>query len=106
MSDETGSEEDKENTLLQAKEVREHLESLRIIHARRMGYPLPPLRTYRQRMQQAHPPKPRKPAALKRISTTIRLHPDVLRAFKADGPGWQTRINNTLLKFVENKASA
>jgi len=33
-----------------------------------------------------------------KISTTIRLDPDVLNAFKADGPGWQSRINAALRK--------
>jgi len=39
-------------------------------------------------------------AAMTKISTTIRLDPDVLAAFKADGPGWQTRINQALRKSV------
>ena len=39
-------------------------------------------------------------AAVNKISTTIRLDPDVLAAFKADGPGWQTRINQALRKSV------
>lgn len=37
-------------------------------------------------------------AAHPKISTTIRLDPDVLAAFKADGPGWQGRINAALRK--------
>ena len=36
--------------------------------------------------------------AVTKVSTTIRLDPDVLAAFKADGPGWQTRINQALRK--------
>ncbi len=39
-------------------------------------------------------------AAETKVSTTIRLDPDVLAAFKADGPGWQTRINQALRKSV------
>ena len=39
-------------------------------------------------------------ASVTKISTTIRLDPDVLAAFKADGPGWQTRINQALRKSV------
>lgn len=31
-----------------------------------------------------------------KISTTLRLDPDVLERFKADGPGWQGRINAAL----------
>lgn len=33
-----------------------------------------------------------------KISTTLRLDPDVLERFKADGPGWQGRINAALRK--------
>jgi uncharacterized protein (DUF4415 family) len=33
-----------------------------------------------------------------KISTTIRLDADVLEAFKAGGPGWQSRINEALRK--------
>ena len=39
-------------------------------------------------------------AAVTKVSTTIRLDPDVLAAFKAGGPGWQTRINQALRKSV------
>lgn len=35
-------------------------------------------------------------AATRKVSTTIRLDPDVLDAFRADGPGWQSRINAAL----------
>ncbi len=31
-----------------------------------------------------------------KVSTTIRLSPDVLERFKADGPGWQSRIDDAL----------
>lgn len=31
---------------------------------------------------------------------SIRLDPDVLAAFRADGPGWQTRINDALRKHA------
>jgi uncharacterized protein (DUF4415 family) len=35
-------------------------------------------------------------ARITKVSTTIRLDPDVLEKFKADGPGWQSRINEAL----------
>lgn len=35
-------------------------------------------------------------AAVTKVSTTIRLDPDVLKGFRATGPGWQSRINETL----------
>ncbi|HID68417.1 MAG TPA: hypothetical protein EYP31_09235 [Roseibacterium sp.] len=40
-----------------------------------------------------------RPKALQtKISTTIRLDRDVVEAFKADGPGWQSRMNAALRK--------
>jgi uncharacterized protein (DUF4415 family) len=32
---------------------------------------------------------------------TIRVAPEVLEFFKADGPGWQTRMNDFLLRHVQ-----
>jgi uncharacterized protein (DUF4415 family) len=34
---------------------------------------------------------------------TLRLDRDVLEAFKADGPGYQTRINLVLRAFIDSK---
>lgn len=34
---------------------------------------------------------------------SLRLSPEVLDHFKAAGPGWQTRINEVLLKSVRAK---
>ena len=39
-------------------------------------------------------------ASSAKISTTLRLDPDVLDAFKSEGAGWQSRINATLRKAV------
>lgn len=36
----------------------------------------------------------------------IRLDPEVLRWFKADGPGYQTRINAVLRSFVQARLRA
>ena len=33
-----------------------------------------------------------------KVSTTLRLDRDVIEAFKADGPGWQSRMNAALRK--------
>jgi hypothetical protein len=33
----------------------------------------------------------------------LRIDPDVLAAFRADGPGWQTRVNAVLRKWVESQ---
>jgi uncharacterized protein (DUF4415 family) len=35
-----------------------------------------------------------------KVSTTLRLDPDILAAFRASGPGWQGRINHTLRKAL------
>lgn len=38
--------------------------------------------------------------APKKVVTTIRLDADVIRHFKARGPGWQTRINEALRRLI------
>jgi uncharacterized protein (DUF4415 family) len=40
--------------------------------------------------------------AVKRPTLNMRVDPDVLDAFKATGPGWQTRINAALRDAVEH----
>ena len=42
--------------------------------------------------------------AAPKVSTTIRLSPDVVRAFKADGAGWQTRIDAALKDWLRARA--
>ncbi|QDZ12037.1 BrnA antitoxin family protein [Devosia ginsengisoli] len=41
-----------------------------------------------------------------KISVSLRLDPDVVAGFKADGPGWQTRINAVLAESLKRKKSA
>jgi uncharacterized protein (DUF4415 family) len=36
-----------------------------------------------------------------KVATTIRLSPEVSEAFKATGPGWQTRIDNALKDWLK-----
>jgi uncharacterized protein (DUF4415 family) len=36
---------------------------------------------------------------------SLRLSPAVLEHFKGGGPGWQTRIDEALVKIVKRKAS-
>jgi len=31
---------------------------------------------------------------------TVRLEPDVVEFFRGSGPGWQTRMNDTLARYV------
>ncbi|WP_066725243.1 BrnA antitoxin family protein [Sphingomonas pituitosa] len=38
--------------------------------------------------------------APRKVSTTIRLSPDVVDFFKASGDGWQSRINDALRQWV------
>lgn len=35
-----------------------------------------------------------------KVSTTIRLSPEVIAHFKAGGPGWQSRIDEALRKVA------
>ncbi|MCW2406920.1 uncharacterized protein (DUF4415 family) [Sphingobium sp. B1D7B] len=35
-----------------------------------------------------------------KVSTTIRLSPEVVEHFRSDGPGWQSRIDDALKDWV------
>ena len=39
-------------------------------------------------------------SAAPKISTTIRLSPDVVDHFRQDGPGWQSRIDAALKDWI------
>lgn len=43
----------------------------------------------------------RPPVRSPKKPVNIRLSQDVLAAFRADGPGWQTRIDNALREWLE-----
>lgn len=45
---------------------------------------------------------PQKTPTKKLVS--LRLSPEVIEHFKADGPGWQTRIERTLLESIKRGA--
>lgn len=46
-------------------------------------------------------PKTRGPQkAATKIAVSLRLDPDVVAAFKAKGPGWQSRIDDALRKVA------
>ena len=47
-------------------------------------------------VRRGRPPKPDR-----KQTTTLRLDPDLLEHFRKDGPGWQTRINETLRRAVK-----
>jgi len=46
-------------------------------------------------------PRGRPKKADAKVHTHIRLSPQVLRHFRATGPGWQTRIDEVLRKWVK-----
>lgn len=39
-----------------------------------------------------------------KVSTTIRLSPDVVQAFRATGDGWQTRIDSALKDWLRTRS--
>ena len=41
-----------------------------------------------------------------KIAVKLRLDPDVLAAYKAEGPGWQTRMNADLRQAAQRRAPA
>jgi uncharacterized protein (DUF4415 family) len=41
-----------------------------------------------------------------KVSVSLRLDPEVVAGFKADGPGWQTRMNAVLAESLRHKKSA
>ena len=48
----------------------------------------------------------RPPLAKPKVSTTIRLSQDVIDHFRADGRGWQTRINEALRDWISRHDAA
>lgn len=42
----------------------------------------------------------RPPLAVTKIPTSVRLDPAVVAAFKATGPGWQTKMNDALREWA------
>jgi uncharacterized protein (DUF4415 family) len=39
-----------------------------------------------------------------KVAVSIRLSPEVVQHFKAKGPGWQSRIDDALLRIARKKA--
>ena len=48
----------------------------------------------------------RPPVAKPKVSTTIRLSPEVIDYFKAGGRGWQTRIDQALRDWIGKQGAA
>ena len=38
----------------------------------------------------------------KKVQTAVRYDADILEAFKAEGPGWQTRMNDALRDWLRS----
>ncbi|WP_425375384.1 BrnA antitoxin family protein [Rhizobium deserti] len=38
-----------------------------------------------------------------KVSTTIRLDPEIVQAFRSGGPGWQSRINEVLRQWLASR---
>ena len=55
---------------------------------------------WRERLGAAKVRRGRKPSPTPKISTTIRFDPDVLAAFRAQGRGWQSRVNAALREWL------
>ncbi|MGY6708458.1 MAG: BrnA antitoxin family protein [Rhizobiaceae bacterium] len=53
---------------------------------------------WRKKFAKAKVQRGRPKAARTKVSTTIRLSPEVVEHFKAGGPGWQSRIDEALRK--------
>jgi uncharacterized protein (DUF4415 family) len=45
----------------------------------------------------------RKPSPTPKISTTIRLDPGVMTAFRSEGLGWRSRMNAAMQEWLERK---
>ena len=45
-------------------------------------------------------------SAVKRVPISLRVEPEVLAAFKATGPGWQTRMNEALAEAARRLTAA
>ena len=59
-----------------------------------------------ERFAQATVRRGRPPIGNPKVSTTIRLSPDVVEHFKAGGRGWQTRINDALREWIARRDTA
>ncbi len=48
----------------------------------------------------------RPPKVDPKISTTVRFDADIIKAFRATGPGWQTRVNDALRDWLKKRAKS
>ncbi|WP_238179265.1 BrnA antitoxin family protein [Methylobacterium dankookense] len=57
-------------------------------------------------LYQALTKRGRPPAENKAVQVTLRVPPDILAAYKATGPGWQTKMNEALAHGVSGAKTA
>ena len=58
---------------------------------------------WREKLAAAPVRRGRPLARTRKVSTTIRLDPDILEAFRSAGEGWQSRINAALREYLETR---
>ena len=73
------------------------LTDVELASARRGPQGLPPALAEAFRVRAGRPRSPDKA-----VPVSLRVPPDVLAAFKAEGPGWQTRMNEALAAAAVN----
>jgi uncharacterized protein (DUF4415 family) len=61
---------------------------------------------WREKFAKATVRRGRPPVATPKVSTTIRLSPDVIDHFRAGGRGWQTRIDEALRDWIQKHGTA
>ena len=59
---------------------------------------------WREKFAKAPVRRGRPLSANPKVMTTLRLDAEVLEAFRAEGPGWQSRINDELKAVVKRRA--
>ena len=56
---------------------------------------------WRKKFDKAPVVRGRPPLDDPKVSTTLRLDADIVRRFRSEGPGWQSRINAVLRAWVD-----
>jgi uncharacterized protein (DUF4415 family) len=67
---------------------------------------LPSLFGAEQAAAMLKPRRGRPPATVRKEHVNLRLDPEVLEAFRASGPGWQTRLNAALADWLRSHSPA
>ncbi|TDK37326.1 hypothetical protein E2F50_10655 [Rhizobium deserti] len=56
-----------------------------------------------ERLSAARVTRGRPKSLRNKVSTTIRLDPEIVQAFRSGGPGWQSRINEVLRQWLASR---